>query len=188
MLGDLESRIITLEQLAVQIRRRVRALKALADENDQNIGRFSGFGGSAPNITGVTAFPAICASIPFVLTMHDSIYGDFTLNWDSVSKWTGCKMVSWPGNLVCGAGGMTPVTFTLFGDNTTASWVLQVSWCSHVVGPGNRCPSFTATCSTTPDQIFGDTRTFNCHGTSTWGRSAGNLYVGSLPTWTITIP
>lgn len=134
--------------------------------------------------SGVTVFPNVSPSIPFHLTLVDSIYGDFDLVWDQATlTWSGCKVVSFPGNLAFPPAS-TPVKFTLFGDSSTTSWSLVVFWCS-----SGSAPRDGATCGDPANEFFVDTVTFRCPGETRWGRSAGNLYAaGYLPTWTITIP
>lgn len=134
---------------------------------------------------GVTAFPHVCPLLPLVMPLTDSVYGSFSLVWDEPTlSWTGCKLVSYGGNLACAPASSTPIHFTLFGDDTTNAWSLEIQWVSVAT-----CPKDGATCGDTTNQSFVDTVTFNCHGSTTWGRPAGNIYpTGTTPNWTITIP
>jgi hypothetical protein len=122
--------------------------------------------------TVVTTFPHVCPALPLALTLHDSYYGDTTLNWDGVSKWVGCKVIFYPGTLICGAAS-TPIFYTLFGDDTTSAWTFQVAWIGVRDRFGNICPKAGATCNDTPNQIRSTTNNVHCP-------PASPLWLGSL--------
>jgi hypothetical protein len=188
----METRLLALERQQAliddELRNLDRQVVAIAQEIWDTWGEVQSPG--QPTSTppdGVTKYPAVCPLIPFVLTVVHSTYGSFPITWDGTSTWTGCKLISYAGTITCPAAASTPMFFTLNGDNSTPSWMLNCGWVSHTTA-GVQCPINGAACTSTPNQIFSDTQTFQCSGTTTWGRTAGAIDRGAIPTWSISLP
>ncbi len=106
------------------------------------------------------SFPAICRLFPPRLPILDSLYGGSFLSWDGVSKWTGCRAVAVPAGGSCGAVASSAIRYSLQGDNTTATWVLTVSYDS--TGTPNFCPVNGATCGTATNRSDTMSATISC--------------------------
>ncbi len=187
--GPAEARLIALERRLIALDRSLSAMTRQLRGVGQ--GLWDAWGslditvvGQGPPPDGVTAFPNVCPLIPFNLPITDGFYGDLTLSWDGTSAWRGCRLVNYPGSSQCAPVVGVPVFYTLFGDNTTSSWVLQVAWTSSNTG-GAACPT-SGSCSNTPNSSAQVTATFHCPlAGSSWGfagAAQGSIYPqGAFP-------
>jgi hypothetical protein len=190
VISDLEARLIRAERQAYEHQDSLRKLKDDADQVGQWILTTTPGSGEG-NANCVTIYPVVNSCIPFTLTLHDSYYGDCTLTWDGMANWVGCKMVSYPGTVLCAARSC-PIFYVLFGDAGTNVWTLQVGFHGTSDRSGNVCPTAGKTCSDSPNRVRNASSTFSDPGTSSWsflGGAQGQIYpTGVSPTNTITLP
>jgi hypothetical protein len=160
-----EARLLALERKLARGERDLRALRV--GEVGLAQGVWDAWGDvrvQAPTSppTCTTDFAAICACLALTLKLHDSTYGDTTITYDSVNKWwVGCKQVSYPGTILCGARSM-PLWYYLFGDNTTNVWNLTIKWHGTASLSGNVCPTTGKTCADTPNRTQTANGTMGC--------------------------
>lgn len=180
-IGPLEARLLAVERRQARIDEEVRGLKrdviaigqGIWDAWDE-VGRVTVDVASpttTPDCTRV--FPNVCECIPLVLVLHDSYYGDTPLAYDRDNLWwTGCRMVPYPGTASCPAA-LTPIRYTLQGDDATSDWALTIAWKGVPVG-ANTCPSAAATCGDVLPQSRTSSAAFHCPPLlTTWGTTGG---------------
>jgi hypothetical protein len=110
--------------------------------------------------------------IPRSLPFRDNYYGDIDLVYDDVNFWwRGCKQISYPGTALCTAQS-APIQYTLYGDDMTDVWTLEVAWHGTSGVGGNICPTVSKTCSDALNRTQTSNQTFLCPpDLSVWGFS-----------------
>jgi hypothetical protein len=146
---------------------------------------------ATPTPTPTGTFPACCPgyTFPSTVTLVDNIYGNFTLTFDGVSTYSGCKQINFAGSVICFSSVSMPLYYKVTIDATHCAATLTMSY--YASGP-NLCPTSGHTCGdSAPNVSFSATTGLNCKGgTMTWLVAGGNgpHPIGSIPQQKITLP
>jgi hypothetical protein len=197
VLGPAERRLLAVERLLVHLeneaRRNQRDLVELAQRE------WDAWGDWPPGIrSAAPPPPPPAATIPGCggattltsVTLVDNVYGNFTLNWDGIHTYSGCKQITFTRDAICGG---TPISLPLFYSWDTSTGFLIMKYLGALV-PGG-CPASGKTCASSPtgtNPFFSHSQQKGvvCHGAMTWNIELLHSPhpIGSGAVQTITLP
>ncbi len=192
-IGPMERRLLGLE------RRLVHIDEALRQQNIWLVGLGQGIwdawsdrrrprGTPTPTPTPPPTFGSCCCCsdyvLPSSLTLTDGTYGDFTLTFDGVSQYAGCKQISFGGTVTCPGTVSMPLYYTIDVDTATCQATLTMLYYG---SGGDNCPTSGHTCSdSAPNVSFSSTITLGCYfDTMSWSLTGGNGPHASTGTQTV---
>jgi hypothetical protein len=153
-IGPMEARLLALERRLVHCEDALRTQQISLTGIGQGIwdawGEHRRPRGTTPTPTPTGTFPDCCPgyTFPSTLTLVDNVYGNFTLTWDGLYTWKGCKQISFAGSLVCPTPVSMPLGWFLAINGATCTATLHMVWLANLLS----CPAAGKTCA---DMTYG---------------------------------